>query len=160
MNPTMLHHRHASATLSILFLNLSLFFLFETILAQPSQGVVKEKPYVVEYYYKTAWGHADEFIQLYKKNHYPVMKKEEELGRILKLTITKPRLHSTEDGRWDFKVTIVWKNIQLMDDGFDDQELIRKLYPDQETYKKEEQRRFEILLAHWDLPVVDVDLDK
>jgi len=26
-------------------------------------------------------------------------------------------------------------------------------------YKKEEQRRFEILDAHWDLPVKDVDLD-
>lgn len=160
MNPNTLHHRYASTTLYILFLNLSLFFFSETILAQSSQSGLKEKPYVVEYYYKTAWGHADEFIQLYKKNHYPVMKKEQELGRILQLTITKPRLHSTEDGRWDFKVTIAWKNIQITDDGFDEQELIRKLYPDQETYKKEEQRRFEILLAHWDLPVVDVDLDK
>jgi len=29
----------------------------------------------------------------------------------------------------------------------------------QETYKKEEQRRFEILDAHWDLPIKDVDLE-
>jgi len=28
--------------------------------------------------------------------------------------------------------------------------MIKQLYPDQETYKKEEQRRFEILDAHWD----------
>jgi len=27
--------------------------------------------------------------------------------------------------------------------------VIKQLYPDQETYKKEEQRRFEILDAHW-----------
>jgi hypothetical protein len=33
---------------------------------------------------------------------------------------------------------------------------IKQLWPDQETYKHEEQRRFEILLAHWDLPVTDV----
>jgi len=32
------------------------------------------------------------------------------------------------------------------------------LYPDQETFKKEEQRRFEILLAHWDVPVSPVPL--
>ena len=33
---------------------------------------------------------------------------------------------------------------------------IKQLWPDQETYRREEQRRFEILLAHWDLPVTDI----
>jgi hypothetical protein len=33
------------------------------------------------------------------------------------------------------------------------------MFPDQESYKKEEQRRFEILEAHWDLPVKDIDLN-
>jgi len=33
---------------------------------------------------------------------------------------------------------------------------MKKLYPDQSAYQKEEQRRFEILLAHWDLPVSDI----
>ncbi len=127
--------------------------------SQTAQPAPTDKPYAVEYYYKTQWGHADEFIQLYKKNHYPVMKKELELGRILRISIAKPRFHSTEDGRWDFKVTIVWKNVQVTDDGFDENNLIRQLYPDQETYKREEQRRFEILLAHWDVPIVDVDPD-
>ena len=37
---------------------------------------------MVEYYYKTKWGHADEFLKLFKKNHYPVLKKETEMGRI------------------------------------------------------------------------------
>ena len=43
------------------------------------------KPFVAEYYYKAKWGHADEFLQLFKKNHYPLLKKEVELGRILKV---------------------------------------------------------------------------
>ena len=30
----------------------------------------------------------------------------------------------------------------------------------QETFKKEEQRRFEILAEHWDVLVSNVDLDK
>jgi len=38
--------------------------------------------------------------------------------------------------------------------------IIKQLYPDQETFKREEQRRFEILIAHWDVPVVNVDLMK
>lgn len=120
----------------------------------------QDKPYAIEYYYKTKWGYADEFIRLFKKNHYPVLKKQIELGRILQLKAAKPKFHATEDGRWDYRITIVWKNIGVTDDGFSDADIKRQLYPDQETFKKEEQQRFEILLAHWDLPVVDVDLEK
>lgn len=119
----------------------------------------KEQPYVVEYYYKAKWGHADEFLALFKKNHYPVLKKEMELGRILKVSMIAPRLHATEDGRWDYRVTIVFKNAATANDNFDSAALIKQLYPDQETYKKEEQRRFEILDGHWDVPIKDVNLE-
>jgi hypothetical protein len=119
-----------------------------------------DKPFVVEYYYKAKWGYADEFIQLFKKNHYPVLKKEKEMGRILQVTAASPKYHTTEDGRWDYRVTIVWKNAEIAHDNFDSQILIKQLFPDQETYKKEEQRRFEILVGHWDVPIVSVDLDK
>src|SRR5712691_2970081 len=125
--------------------------------AAASEG--KEQPYVVEYYYKAKWGHAEEFLALFKKNHFPVLKKEMELGRILKVSMTAPRFHATEDGRWDYRVTIVFKNAAIANDNFDSAPLIKQLYPDQETYRKEEQRRFEILDAHWDLPVKDVDLE-
>jgi hypothetical protein len=118
-----------------------------------------EKPYVIEYYYKAKWGHADEFIALFKKNHYPVLKKEIELGRIVKVFAQVPRYHATEDGRWDFRTTIVFKTAQIANDNFDSASLLRQLFPDQESYKKEEQRRFEILDAHWDLPIKDFDLD-
>jgi hypothetical protein len=122
-------------------------------------GDAKDQPYTIEYYYKAKWGHAEEFLTLFKKNHYPVLKKEIELGRMLKVTMTVPRYHSTEDGRWDYRVTIVFKNASIANDNFDSSSVIKQLYPDQETYKKEEQRRFEILEAHWDLPIKDADLD-
>ncbi len=152
---------------------------------QASQTAAADKPFVVEYYYKARWGYADEFIGLFKKNHLPVLKKEMELGRILQVTATSPRYHNTEDGRWDYRVTIVWKNVAtspryhntedgrwdyrvtivwknvaISQDGFDPATITKQLFPDQETFKREEQRRFEILLAHWDLPIVDVDLNK
>ena len=117
------------------------------------------QPFVIEYYYKAKWGHADEFLALFKKNHYPVLKKEMELGRMLKVSMTSPRYHTTEDGRWDYRVTIVYKNASIANDNFDSSALLKQLYPDQETYKKEEQRRFEILDAHWDLPIKDVNLE-
>jgi len=119
----------------------------------------KDQPYVIEYYYKAKWGHADEFLTLFKKNHYPVLKKEMELGRMLKVTMAAPRYHATEDGRWDFRVTIVFKNAAIANDNFDSGALIKQLFPDQDTYKREEQRRFEILESHSDVPIKDVDLD-
>jgi hypothetical protein len=64
-----------------------------------------------------------------------------------------------EDGRWDYRVTIVYKNASIAHDNFDSAPILKQMFPDQESYKKEEQRRFEILEAHWDLPVKDIDLN-
>jgi len=129
--------------------------------AEPARSAQNgsDKPFVVEYYYKAKWGHSEEFMTLFKKNHYPVLKKEIALGRILEVHGTQPRLHGTEDGRWDYRITIVFKNASVANDNFDSAAIIKQLYPDQDTFKKEEQRRFEILEAHWDLPIKEVDLD-
>jgi hypothetical protein len=127
---------------------------------QSSAADSQDQPFVIEYYYKAKWGHADEFLALFKKNHLPVLRKEIELGRILRVTMAAPRLHSSEDARWDFRVTIVFKSAAIANDDFDSQSLTRQLFPDQDSYKKEEQRRFEILDAHWDLPIKDVLLEK
>ena len=88
-----------------------------------------------------------------------MLKKELEMGRLLKVTAVAPVYHTTEDGRWDYRVTIVYKNAALANDGYDSTALQKQLFPDEQTYKKEEQRRFEILEAHWDLPIKDVDLE-
>ena len=54
-------------------------------------------------------------------------------------------------------MTIVYKDSTVATSSNPDEEaFIKELWPDQETYKKEEQRRFEILLGHWDLPVTDI----
>jgi hypothetical protein len=113
-----------------------------------------ETPFVVEYYYKAKWGFADEFARLFRKNHLPVLKKQIESGRFLEVRAEKPRYHATEDGRWDFRVTIVFKSAAAAADSSGEEEIKKQLFPDQETYRREEQRRFEILLAHWDLPLV------
>jgi hypothetical protein len=136
-----------------------IFSIRSSVQASPAAQEAKERPFVVEYYYKAKWGHADEFIALFKKNHYPLLKKEMELGRILKVFAVAPRYHTTEDGRWDYRTTIIFKNAEIANDTFDSAPLL-KLFPDQDTYKREEQHRFEILEAHWDVPIKDVDLDK
>jgi hypothetical protein len=122
----------------------------------PTQ-IAAGQPYTIEYYYKCQWGHQQEFLNLFLKNHWPLLKKIESTGRILSLKIESPAYHTTEDGRWDYRVTIVYKDSTVATSANPDEErFIKELWPDQDTYKREEQRRFEILLAHWDLPVTDV----
>ena len=118
-----------------------------------------DEPFVADYYYKAKWGFADEFITLFKKNHYPVLKKQMESGRILSVIAVKPRFHATEEGRWDYRVTIVFKNMAAALDQASEEPIIKQLFPDQAAYKREEQRRFEILDAHWDVPVRAMDLE-
>ncbi len=121
-----------------------------------AQTKPQDQPYIIEYYYKARWGHADEFILLFKKNHLPVLKKQVETGRIVSVKIEKPRYHATEDGRWDFRVTIVFKSSAAFHEPSNEEAIIKQLYPEQEKFKREEQRRFEILIAHWDVPIVAV----
>ena len=115
------------------------------------------QPYAIEYYYKTQWGHQQEFLNLFLKNHYPLLKKIQTTGRILSVKIESPAYHATEEGRWDYRVTILWKDSTAATTPTPGEaQLIKDLWPDQTTYEKEEQRRFEILLSHWDLPITDI----
>lgn len=122
----------------------------------PPQGTA-DQPYTMEYYYKVQWGRQQEFLQLFLKNHYPLLKKQTETGRIISVKVETPANHLPEAERWDYRVTIRFKNSTVATTANPAEEsLIKQLWPDQDTYKREEQRRFEILLAHWDLPVTDI----
>jgi hypothetical protein len=133
------------------------------LLAQPlfPQGApphaAADQPYTMEYYYKVQWGRQQEFLQLFLKNHYPLLQKNVESGRMLSVKIETPANHMTEESRWDYRVTIRFKNSTVATTSNPEEErMIRELWPDQAAYKQEERRRFEILLAHWDLPVSDI----
>jgi hypothetical protein len=141
-------------TLLTLLLSLCVPVLFSQ--GAPPQGA-PDKPYAMEYYYKVQWGKQQEFLQLFLKNHYPLLKKNVESGRMLSVKIDTPANHMTEESRWDYRVTIRFKNSTAATTANPDEErMIKQLWPDQAAYKREEQRRFEILLAHWDIPVTDI----
>jgi len=118
----------------------------------------KDEPFTIENYYKVKWGYADEFIELWKTNHYPLLKKAQEKGDIISVTAEKPKLHSGEDTRWDFKVSITFKNAVLAFDPNLTTPYKSELYPNQDKLTKDEQHRFELLIAHWDVMVENVDL--
>ena len=142
--------------------NLLLALLF-CLAAQPafSQGApaqgAPDQPYTMEYYYKVQWGHQQEFLQLFLKNHYPLLKRMVESGRMLSVKIETPANHMTEEARWDYRVTIRFKNSTLATTANPDEgKVIKELWPDQAKCEREEQRRFEVLLSHWGLPVTDI----
>ncbi|HXB45081.1 MAG TPA: hypothetical protein VNV85_13530 [Puia sp.] len=115
--------------------------------------------FTIENYYKVKWGFADEFINLWKTNHYPLLKKAIEKGDIISVTASKPRYHSGEDTRWDYRVTLVFKNAAAAFDPDLTTPYKSQLYPDQAAYIKAEQHRFELLLAHWDVEVAKEPLN-
>ena len=122
----------------------SLSFLVIVILTISSNiNAQKDEPFTIENYYKVKWG---------------LLKKAKEKGDIISVTAEKPKLHSGEDTRWDFKVTITFKNAILAFDPNLTTPYKQQLYPDLDKLTKDEQHRFELLIAHWDVMVEKVEL--
>ncbi len=115
----------------------------------------KGKPVKIAYFYKVKWGFQDEFIALFKKNHYPVLKKQVESGRLLDVELYEPKFHQDGTGSWSFLSVLTFKDWQAIAQS-ESKTIVEELYPDQETFKREEQRRFEILETHWDVPLKEV----
>ena len=107
--------------------------------------------FTIENYYKVKWGFAEEFIDLWKANHYPLLKKAIEKGDIITVDAEKPKLHSGEDTRWDFKVTIVFKDTKAAFDPDLTTPYKKQIYPNLDKLAKDEQHRFELLISHWDV---------
>jgi hypothetical protein len=121
--------------------------------ASPSLSAA-DKPYLVEWVYKVKWGHADEFWQIFKKYQISVLNREKELGYVTSYTVYKPGLHTGEDTRWEYCIVITYKNQASSGHGA---EITKQLFPDHATLKREENRRWELTEAHYDLPIRVID---
>jgi hypothetical protein len=144
-----------------LFPSLALLIAFSIMLsrANAQQKNSTSEYFTIENYYKVKWGSAAEFIDLWKKNHYPLLKKAMEKGDIISVTAQAPMLHSGEDTRWDFRVTIVFKNAALAFDATLLDPYKKQLYPDLGKLQVDEMHRFELLLSHWDVMVEKMEID-
>lgn len=142
-----------------LFLSFVVVFLLVAGKSFAQTTTAVQTPLTIENYYKIKWGYAEEFISLWKKNHYPLLKKLQEKGDIISISAETPIIHSGEDTRWDFKVTITFKTEHIALDYSIVDPYKKLLFPDQESYLKAEQHRFELVIAHWDVPVEQVFLN-
>ena len=108
------------------------------------------------YFYKVKWGYQDEFLDLFQRNHYPVLKALKEAGQYSAIRTYTPRYHGDGRADWTFAVELVRRAVPGMPA---EEEVVRKRYPDQAKFRKEEARRFELLEAHWDVPLTPVNFD-
>ncbi|HEX6139796.1 MAG TPA: hypothetical protein VF013_04935 [Candidatus Limnocylindria bacterium] len=119
---------------------------------------MSDTPVTIAYYYRVRWGHADEFLALFRRNHYPILADQLASGRFLEIRCHRPRFHGAGDADWTFMVTIThhdWAAVESHSDA----EIAARLFPDQDRYRAEERRRFELIEAHWDVPLEEVALD-
>jgi hypothetical protein len=121
-------------------------------------AAAEQKPVTVGYYYRVRWGFQQEFEHLFFKNHYPVLKDQmAEGGRIKAVKVYRPTFHGEGRADWTFLVVITFSDWTVLGGPSPDEAIAKRLYPDQDTFRKEEQRRFEILDAHWDVPLTEAE---
>jgi len=124
-----------------------------------AQEASKEEQVTVAYFYKVKWGYQNEFLELYKRNHYPVLEAMVKSGRLVEVQKWTPRFHGDGRSDWTFMSVLVFTSWEAMADNSEEQKIIKDLFPDQERFQREEQRRFEILEAHWDVPLREAPMN-
>lgn len=111
----------------------------------------------VWYFYKVRWGCQEEFLDLFKRNHHPVLK--DQLGsRLTAIRTFVPKFHGDGRADWTFVVALTFRDAMALVMPSGEDEIARRLFPDQERFKAEERRRFELLDAHWDVPLKEVEM--
>jgi hypothetical protein len=108
----------------------------------------------VAYYYRVRWGAIGEFIELFERNHWPILRAQLEEGRFLAVRAATPRFHGDGRADWNFLVTITYRDWTATE-AHSEAEIAARLFPDLERHQAEERRRFELLEAHWDVPLED-----
>jgi hypothetical protein len=110
------------------------------------------------YFYRVKWGYQDEFQTLFARNHLPVLREEMKTGRIVSVKTYVPSYHGDGRADWTFAVAITFKDAAALVGPSDEAAIQRRLFPDAARFQKDEQRRFEILDAHWDVPLNELDM--
>ena len=125
--------------------------------ASPSEANASQAnvPYIVEWVYTAKWGYFDEWYALFKKYQIAILDKEKEEGLVTRYIVQRGGSHALgEESRWDLRVLIYYKSREAQATG---RGIGQKLFPDQATFRKEEQERWRLTSRHYDLPITEVD---
>ncbi len=125
---------------------------------QPTIVSASSKPIIEEWVYRTKYGYTDEWWALFRKYQIAILERQKQLGYVKDFTVYAPSLHTSEDARWDYRIIIV-RAAYSAPAGQSEDEVAKQLFPDQATFKREENRRWELTTNHWDLPIHVVTLE-
>ena len=125
-------------------------------MAHSQQAAVTAKPATVEWVYRVKYGYKDEWWAIFKKYQLAILDRQKQLGYVKEYTVWAPGLHTSEDSRWDYRIVIVRASADAPP-GQSEGEIAKQLFPDQQEFKKAENRRWELTTNHWDLPIHLVD---
>ena len=127
--------------------------------AQATIGAGDGKNTMAVDFYKVQPGKQDEWLALYKKYHYPIMKYYKEHGQVLSETVYTRAIHQVSPD-WDFAIVIVGPPAEKKPKPeYTRSQLIRKLFPDIDDYVKGEKARWSLITQHWDEEWTEVDIE-
>jgi hypothetical protein len=109
-------------------------------------------PVTVAYFYRVRWGAQEEFLELFERNHWPLLREQLAAGRFLDVQVYVPRFHGDGRADWTVMVTITYRDWAAME-AHSEAAIAARLFPDQARYQAEERHRFDLLEAHWDVPL-------
>jgi hypothetical protein len=112
------------------------------------------KTYTEEWVYEVRWGHQHEWWKLFQKYQIPTLDRERKLGLVKSYVVQVPELHASNASRWDFRVIVTYRDYEASQHGDD---IERRLFPDREKRKRDDLRRWDLTINHWDMPIADVD---
>jgi hypothetical protein len=162
VNLTHLHAAAIRAFIAVVFLCVVRSTGAQTAASTSPPNTTQATAFVVESYYRIRWGSEEEFMALFRKNHMPFIRRQLEKGILLDVRLDAPREHMNEESRWDLRMTLVYRDAATAyrTDNITeaDYNAIVKDDAAETIFKREERRRFELLIAHWDLNVKPVEL--
>lgn len=112
------------------------------------------RPFQEEWVYRVRYGYQAEWWGIFRKYQIAILDREKQLGYVTSYSVVRPGLHTSEADRWDYRIVITFADA---DAASHESEAEKALFPDRDALQKAEQRRWELTLNHWDLPIREVD---
>jgi hypothetical protein len=156
---------HLSSFVRRTFVGLTVFttlsFITGPVYAYQGQAVsaaatTAARPETEEWVYRIRYGFHDEWFEIFRKYQIAILERQKQLGYVLDYSVWAPSQHTSEDARWDYRI-IITRASHDAPPGQSESEVAKQLFPDQATFHREENRRWELTTNHWDLPIHRVE---
>src|SRR3954464_1943398 len=95
-------------------------------------------PVAVAYFYRVRWGFVDEWLELFERKHWPILREQLRVGRFTDVQAYTPRFHGDGRAARNRLATITFRDWASIEEH-SDADIAARLYPDQATFRAEEQ---------------------